>query len=99
MSVSASRVTVTDAATILASGDSADGLSVAVHNPGATTVFIGGADVTASNGFELGAEQTIAIDLAPPRGPVSGEWGAGESLYGVVASGTQEVQVLKTKVG
>jgi hypothetical protein len=87
MSVSAARVSVTTTATSLAAGDSADGLSVAVHNPGSVAVYVGGSTVTTATGFELGPQQTLSIDLDPPRGPVAGEWGAGEALYGIVAAG------------
>jgi hypothetical protein len=66
-----------------------DGQTVLVQNPsGGVNVFLGGAGVTsASYGYLLVAGSAFAIDLQ-----------AGESLFGVVASSTQSVSVIRQGV-
>ena len=63
--------------------------SVLLTNKGASSVYVGGADVTASasGGYELAAGAEVALDLS--RGDVP---------YGRVASGTVDVGVLHTGV-
>lgn len=57
-----------------------------VKNRGANSVFLGGDNVTTSDGFELVAGDAVGIQLS-----------AGEGLYGVVAAGTETVHALRTK--
>jgi hypothetical protein len=87
MAVSASRVTVGTTATLLSVGTGAtyasSGRSVGVRNPGPSTVMLGGTTVTASTGYELRSGESMTIDI-----------GSGEGLYGIVATGTQTVDVL-----
>lgn len=56
---------------------------VRLKNTGAAVVAVGGSDVTATTGFEIaaGGEESFNLD-------------AGETLYGIVASGTLVVEVL-----
>jgi hypothetical protein len=62
--------------------------SVLVQVPtGGSAVFVGGAAVTAANGISVGAGETFSLDLRP-----------GDGLYGITASGTQAVRVLRTDV-
>ena len=84
MAVSSTAVTVADTATLLATGGSSGGDSVAVYNNGAETVFLGGSGVTTAAGYPLGAGEHVGIDLE-----------RGESLYGIVAAATEECRVLK----
>jgi hypothetical protein len=53
-----------------------DGHSLLTRPRGAS-IFVGGADVTATTGFEQLAEEAIGRDLKP-----------GDALYGIVASGS-----------
>lgn len=79
-------VTVTDEATRLDAPETSSdpGQSFSVYVPtGGETVWIGGDDVTAANGTPVAAGQHYALDLGST------------GLYGVVASGTQEVRVLE----
>ena len=91
MAISHAIVSVTTAATAL--NDSLDGgkdgSSVSVQNPtGGATVYIGGAGVTtASYGFLLAAGATFSAEL-----------NQGEALFGIVASSTQSVAVLRQGV-
>lgn len=87
MSVSSAAVTVTTSATALHAAD-ADPHSVAVANVGASTVYLGGSDVTTANGFPLAAGASVPVGLSPS-----------EILYGRVTSGTVEVRVLRQGVG
>lgn len=91
MAISHAIVSVGTTATALnASLDGGkDGSTISVQNPtGGATVFIGGAGVTTSSyGFSLGAATTFTIEL-----------NQGETLYGVVASSTQSVAVLRQGV-
>ena len=90
MSLSHERVSVTTAATQLSSNYAGkDGQTVSVQNPSTSvTVYLGGAGVsTASYGYALGTSSDMSIDLQD-----------GEILYGVVASSTLTVNVLRQGV-
>lgn len=89
MPLKSAHVSVTTSATLLAAGtDGAPGypISVVVLNTGSTSVELGGADVTASTGYELGAGLSLSIDLVH-----------GDDLYGIVSTTTCVVDVLKTR--
>lgn len=89
--IEASAVTVATTATALNSAEStgSDSVSLLVANVGAATVYLGGVDVTTSSGVPLAAGASVSInDLA-----------AGERIYGIVASSTNEVRVLRHGVG
>ena len=75
--------------TVAASGGGKDGSTILIQNPaGGQAVFLGGAGVTsASYGFKLAVDSNISIDLDQD-----------EALYGVVASSTQSVAVLRQGV-
>ena len=66
-----------------------DGQTVLVQNPsGGANVFLGGAGVTTTSyGYLITAGSAFAIDLQN-----------GESLFGVVASSTQNVSVIRQGV-
>jgi hypothetical protein len=66
-----------------------DGQTVLVQNPsGGASVYLGGSDVTTNSyGYVLVGGADLSIDLL-----------FGESLYGVVASSTQTVRVLRQGV-
>lgn len=96
MAIGHQNVSVGTTATLLngVETDSIRGQSLLIQNQSTTaSVFIGASNVTTSAyGFELKASTAtaltaIAIDLA-----------AGESLYGIVASGTITVNVLRQGV-
>lgn len=88
MSVLGGRVNVT-AGTVAIVGSDADQVSVLVRNTdSAATVDIGGAAVAAGAGYRLLAGAAVAMDLY-----------RGETLYGVVSSGTVVVDVLESGVG
>jgi hypothetical protein len=82
MTVVAEQVSVTTSATLLVEGDR-DGLRVAVRNRDADPVFIGGADVTTGEGFQLdeGESASLFID-------------SGDDVYGICAAGTARVDTL-----
>lgn len=90
MAVSAAQVSVTTTATALttAETDSRSGESIAVTNTDASVaVYLGPAGVTSSTGYKLAAGASIGVDLD-----------LGETLYGITASGTVVVGVLRTGV-
>lgn len=90
MAVSAASVTVATTATVLTSAESDDraGFSVLVKVPAeGATVYLGGSGVTTGAGYPLAEGEAMAFDLSP-----------GESLFGIVASGTQAVNVLRSGV-
>ena len=92
MSIAHGIVSVGTSATLLtvaALGGGKDGSSILVQNPvGGATVYLGGAGVTTvSYGVILLAGVGIAIELNQD-----------EALYGVVASSTQSVAVLRQGV-
>ena len=55
-----------------------------LHAIGAGVVYVGGADVTSSNGM-LTEKNAVPFELFLP---------AGETLYAITASGTEEVRVM-----
>jgi hypothetical protein len=87
MTVQSAAVTVTTTATALHAAD-ADGQSIEVYNNSSVTVFWGGAGVTPSTGVPI-----------PAGVPNTWTLGAGEVLYGVVASGTADCRVGRVSVG
>lgn len=87
MAVQAARVTVATSATRLDADetDSPPGKSVTFTNRDASvSVDIGPSTVTSGAGYELKPGTSISMDL-----------NSGESVYGIVASGTVRVDVLR----
>ena len=92
MAINHALVSVGTSATLLtvaASGGGKDGSTILVQNPsGGVSVYLGGAGVTSSSyGYILAANSNISIELNQD-----------EALYGVVASSTQSVAVLRQGV-
>jgi hypothetical protein len=58
--------------------------SVKIRNSGAADVFIGGAGVTTTTGFPVAASTVLDLQNVEP----------GDTIFGVVASGSINVQVL-----
>jgi len=85
MAVASSRVNVGTTATLIAAD--IDSGSVLVRNKGAAVVDLGSSSVASGAGFELGIGESAAIDLSQ-----------GDALYGITASGTVAVHVLRTGV-
>lgn len=86
MAVTGARVTVGTTATLIAQAD-ADGVSVAVRNADATvSADIGGSGVVSGAGYLLLAGSSVSFDLD-----------AGESVYGIVASGSIVAHVLRNR--
>lgn len=78
-SVTTTRSKIVDAST----ASSSDKRSVLVNNPsGGSTVYLGGSDVTTSNGITLPAGSSLPLTL-----------GYGDDLW-VVAAGTTAVELL-----
>lgn len=87
MAVTHNVVTVAATATTISdASNDRDGHSVSVQNPtGGATVYIGGAGVTSSvYGVALIGGADMSVDLLQ-----------GEVLFGIVATGTQGVNVLR----
>lgn len=83
------RVTVTTSPTVLSNpvyGSAGDPISVVVKNIGGASVYLGGAAVQSTDGLELAAGETLAVDLL-----------AGDVLYAVAATGTVSVAVMKLR--
>lgn len=74
------KVTVTDAVTQLVARDNLN-RPVYMQIEGNSTVYIGGADVTAAQGFPI----------VKHSAPIQGGLGVGDGLWGVCASGVSEV--------
>lgn len=90
MALSHGIVSVGTSATLLSASEAGrDGQTVLVQNPaGGATVYLGGAGVTTSSyGYTLEGGVAFAIDLL-----------GGEALYGVVATSTQNVSVIRQGV-
>lgn len=93
MTVVATSVTVTTTATQLTGADAGGshdphGQSLMLQAPaGGATIYLGGEGVTTATGFPVAAGEPFTADLRP-----------GDVLYGVVASGSQAVNVLRVGV-
>jgi hypothetical protein len=90
MALQHAQVSVGTTATLLSAAVAGrDGQTLLVQNPsGGVNVFIGGAGVTTSSyGYLLTGGSAFAIDLQ-----------AGEGIYGVVASSTQALGVIRQGV-
>ncbi len=83
MATSASRVTVTSAATLLALDANAG--SALIVNRDTVTVYVGGEAVTSAAGYQLDPGESVAVDLFQ-----------GEGVYGITASSTAVCHVLRT---
>ena len=77
-----SQVSVTTTATLLVAANTMD-QTVWIHNSGGVT-YIGGSNVTTANGYKLDTDDKMELLV-----------GDNEALYGIVASGTNTVFVLK----
>lgn len=62
----------------------ASGSGALLQNAGSADIDLGGDGVTAGAGFPLGAGESVSVELEP-----------GESLYAIVASGTESLAILE----
>jgi hypothetical protein len=76
------QVSVGTTATLLVASTGFD-QTVWIHNSGGAT-YIGGSNVTTANGYKLDTDDKMELPV-----------GDNEGLYGIVASGTNTVFVLK----
>ena len=81
MGISTRQVTVTTTPTILVD-NTAEAEEVHLHASGGQAVFLGGADVNTTAGFQLDSGEKITLQSK------------NNPIYGVTASGTTVVQVL-----
>ncbi len=81
--VSSAKVLAGTTATLLVQADT-DGCRVLVHKDQQHTIYLGGADVTTTNGFLFDHDGTVDISLP-----------ANAKLYAVVATGTEPCYILK----
>lgn len=92
MAVKSTAVSVTTSATRLDrvddTGDAQAGESLAFYNNGAVPVYIGGSDVTSSNGAPV-----PALSWSP-----SFDLGGADALYGITASGSADCRVVESGV-
>lgn len=90
MAVTASQaVAVSTSAVLLSSvdGDGVTGQSLLLTNKGSVELVLGPSSVTAGAGYRVAAGASVSVDL-----------GVGEALYGVVASGSTTIDVLRMGV-
>lgn len=88
MAVASAAVTVADTATVVAAV-SAGRRRFIIKNPGSTTVYIGGSNVSTTNGFPLRQYDTFEVVQAN-----SSDTSAKQAYYGIVATGTQSVNIV-----
>lgn len=82
MAVQAAQVTVGTSATSLTASGVA-GARAIIRNAGSTSVFLGPSDVTTTTGYELATGESVEFALT-----------SGSELFGIVATGTEDVHVL-----
>ena len=78
------QVTITSTASVIVSANSYR--NIYLHNLGGGAIYIGGSNVTTSNGYKLDNGDKLSIII-----------GDVEALYGVTASGTHTLAVLAQK--
>ena len=78
------QVTITTTASIIVSANSYK--NIYLHNLGGGAIYLGGSNVTTSNGYKLDNGDKLSIII-----------GDVEALYGVAASGTHTLAVLAQK--
>ena len=83
--VTSARIAVTTSPTLISQSGSEIGHAL-LKNTGAASVFLGGADVTTTTGYEFAVGETLSITL-----------GSNEALYGIVATGTVLVHKLENR--
>lgn len=100
MAVKSRAVSVATTATRLDSTTDIAPTSLAVYNNGASTVYVGGSDVTTSNGVPVAANTWgPSIDLSAATRASDPNYNTNaEAIYAIVASGTVEVRVIETGV-
>ena len=76
------QVTITTTASVIASANSYR--NIYLHNLGGGAIYIGGSNVTTTNGYKMDNGDKLSIII-----------GDLEALYGVAASGTHTLAVLK----
>lgn len=89
MAVAASRATVasTGGGTEVFTNDEDGGtVDLNVRNRGSVAVYLGAPNVTTSTGYQLDPGEAVGVSLS-----------AGEELYGITASSTAAVHVLKVR--
>jgi hypothetical protein len=84
--VVASRVTVAATPTVILANTGTMPVAMVAVNQCASSVYVGGATVATTTGLELATGASISMVLS-----------SGETLYGVVASSTCRVDVLKNR--
>lgn len=86
MALSSANVVVANTATLVHSsavGQKGRPEAIIVHNDGANIIYLGGSNVTTSNGMPIIVDAYVSIDLQQ-----------GDNLYGIVASGTENLRKL-----
>ena len=78
------QVTITTTASVIVSANSYR--NIYLHNLGGGAIYIGGSNVTTSNGYKLDNNDKLSLII-----------GDVEALYGVAASGTHTLAVLAQK--
>jgi len=78
------QVTITTTASIIVSANSYK--NIYLHNLGGGAIYLGGSDLTTSNGYKLNNGDKLTLII-----------GDTEALYGVAASGTHTLAVLAQK--
>lgn len=87
MALSSAAVTVATSATALHSGSVNGSCRVlVVNNDASATMYVGGSDVSTTNGVPVTAGKSLSLTLAP-----------GEIAYGVVASSTLNARVITSR--
>jgi hypothetical protein len=76
------QITVTTTATIIVPASNFD-QTANLHNLGGGAMYLGGANVTTSNGYKFDNGDKLTVTV-----------GDHEALYGITASGTQTIAVL-----
>jgi len=88
MAVTADKVTVAATATAIAPVDPTR-RRIVIKNTNATTIYVGGSGVDTTDGYPLAQNEVLIIDQQHRE-----DTAAQQGWYGVVASGTQNINVI-----
>ena len=78
------KVSVTTTATLIVAAD-IEKRTIYLHNDSGGSIYLGGSDVTTTVGYHFKNQETLALDI--PQG---------ETLYGITATNTHDISVLRS---
>jgi hypothetical protein len=86
MAIKDDKYTLSTTAELIAAGGEGSNYKTVMIRSASDTVYLGGATVTAADGFPLNVDETFSLELGPQ-----------DDLYAIAGSGTPTINVLVTR--